>query len=137
MSVGRLRLALPYYLTLFTAVPTLGLLCLYAWLLHSLPGRIHQQTQPGLSQLQADIQQLKRGIESRVANLQTDTASELKLSKRALSSLDKNLEQRFELFVIKFEKQLRQLGLELERAGESQGSNYLLWETISIRIPSK
>ena len=41
-----------------------------------------------------------------VASLETDTASELKETTRAINSIDKNLEQRFEDFKAKFHKQM-------------------------------
>ena len=41
-----------------------------------------------------------------VASLETDTASELKETTRAINSIDKNLEHRFEDFKAKFHKQM-------------------------------
>ena len=41
-----------------------------------------------------------------VASLETDTATELKETTRAINSIDKNLEQRFEDFKAKFHKQM-------------------------------
>ena len=41
-----------------------------------------------------------------MASLETDTATELKISKRAMTSMDKNLEQRFEEFKSKFHHQM-------------------------------
>ena len=38
--------------------------------------------------------------------METDTASELKETTRAINSIDKNLEQRFEDFKAKFHKQM-------------------------------
>ena len=43
----------------------------------------------------------------KVASLETDTATEQKNTKKAISSLDKNLEQRFEDFKSKFHSQIK------------------------------
>ena len=60
-----------------------------------------------LEHLQLNLDQLKKGIESKVAILESDTVSEIRMSKKAISSIDKNLEQRFEIFIQKFQQTYR------------------------------
>ena len=102
------------YMILFAMLPFIGVFLLYFWISFTLPGRILQETKPSFDHLQLNLDNLRRGIESKVANLESDTASELKMSKVALSSLDKNLEQRFEIFIKKFQKDLKLHEIQLE-----------------------
>ena len=108
---------------IFTILPFIGLFFLYFWLSFTLPTRIGTETKPAFEDLTMNIDYLRKGIESKVANLELDTFSELKLSKKALSSLDKNLEQRFEIFIRKFQKELQTLEIQLEKFEKSYKSD--------------
>ena len=106
-------------LMIFTLLPFIGLFFLYFWICFTLPTRIGSETLPSFEELRHNIDFLKKGIENKVADLQLDTFSEIKLSKKALSSLDKNLEQRFEIFIRKFQKELQTLEIQLEKFEKS------------------
>ena len=94
------------YLILFAVLPFIGVFLLYFWISFTLPNRIVLETQPSIDQLHMSLETLKKGIESKVAILESDTATELKRSKKAISSMDQNLEERFEIFIKKFQKDL-------------------------------
>jgi len=85
-----------------TLVPLVLLLCLYLWILAWVPARIESDTAPPFDALSYKLDFLKKGIELKVASLETDTASELKQTTKAINSIDKNLEQRFDEFKAKF-----------------------------------
>ena len=108
---------------IFTFLPFIGLFFLYFWLSFTFPTRIATETKPAFEDLHLNIDYLRKGIESKVANLELDTFSELKLSKKALSSLDKNLEQRFEIFIRKFQKELQTLEVQLDKFEKSYKSD--------------
>ena len=103
------------YLILFAVLPFIGVFLLYFWISFTLPNRIILETQPSIDQLQMSLETLKKGIESKVAILESDTATELKRSKKAISSMDQNLEQRFEIFIKKFQKDLNVYEIQLEK----------------------
>ena len=108
-------------LAIFTAIPIFGLFCIYFWITMTMPNKIYQETHSHFDELSFKLDSLKKGIESKVAHLETDTYSELKLSKKAISSLDKNLEQRFDMFVTKFQKQLKMFEVQVDQFEENVG----------------
>ena len=110
-------------LMVFTVLPFIGLFFLYFWICFTLPTRIASETKPSFEEIQHNIDFLRKGIESKVANLELDTFSEIKLSKKALSSLDKNLEQRFEMFIRKFQKELQIMEIQLDKFEKSYKSD--------------
>ena len=102
----QLKRELQNYIVLFALLPFLGVFLLYFWISCTLPVRILAETKPSFELLQHNLDQLKKGIESKVAILESDTVSEIRMSKKAISSIDKNLEQRFEIFIQKFQQEL-------------------------------
>ena len=120
-TVIKVKTEMQKYLVIFTALPIIGLFLLYFWVTLTMTNRIYQETHPTFKELTFKIDSLKRGIESKVASLETDTFSELKLSKKAISSLDKNLEQRFDMFVTKFQKQLKMFEIQVDQFEENVG----------------
>ena len=105
-DILKLKSELQNYVIIFAMLPFLGVFLLYFWISCTLPARILAETKPSFEHLQLNLDQLKKGIESKVAILESDTVSEIRMSKKAISSIDKNLEQRFEIFIQKFQQEL-------------------------------
>merc|ERR1719419_951642 len=109
-------------LIITTSVPIIGFFCLCFWvhiLTVTLPNTIFQETNPSFVDLYTKLEYLSTGISSKVEGLETETFSELKNTKSDISSLDKSLEERFEMFVTKFEKQMNMLDEKLEAYEDS------------------
>ena len=119
----KLKSDIQKFLVLFAVLPFIGVFLLYFWISLTMPNRIMQETKPSLDQLQMNLDMLKKGIESKVASLESDTVTELKMSQKAISSMDKNLEQRFEIFIKKFQKDLNVYEIQLENFEQSYKSN--------------
>ena len=113
-DILKLKKEIQKYIFLFAMLPFLGVFLLYFWISFTLPLRILAETKPSFEHQQLNLDLLKKGIESKVAILESDTVSELKMSKKAISSIDKNLEQRFEIFIQKFQQELTMQEVQLE-----------------------
>ena len=113
-DILKLKRELQNYIIIFAMLPLLGVFLLYFWISCTLSVRILAETKPSFEHLQLNLDQLKKGIESKVAILESDTVSEIRMSKKAISSIDKNLEQRFEIFIQKFQQELTLHEIQLE-----------------------
>ena len=109
----RLKTEIQKLVFFFSLLPFLGVFFLYFWITLTLPTRISIETKPSVDLLQFNIENLRKGIESKVANLESDTVSEFLKSQKALSSMDQNLEQRFEAFIKKFQRDLSSYEVQL------------------------
>ena len=118
----KVNFAISKNLMITTAVPIIGLFCLCFWvhiLKVTLPNTIFQETNPSFEDLYTKLDHLSNGIKTKVDGLETETFSELKLTKKDISTLDKTLEQRFDIFVTKFEKHMKMLDEKLDEYEDS------------------
>ena len=113
METLKLKTEIQKIVFFFSLLPFLGVFFLYFWITLTLPTRISIETKPSVDLLQFNIENLRKGIESKVANLESDTVSEFLKSQKALSSMDQNLEQRFEAFIKKFQRDLSSYEVQL------------------------
>ena len=121
-SFAKVNFAISKNLMITTAVPLIGLFCLCFWvhiLTVTLPNTIFQETNPSFEDLYTKLDYLSKGMKTKVDGLETETLSELGLTKKNISSLDKSLKNRFDSFVTKFEKQIKMVEEKIESYEDS------------------